>query len=66
MQNPMGFAAHEAGSINNIGTTSEYRLNDSRNFLRIVLQVGVLNDDDVSSCYRKACSHRRALSWFFS
>ena len=50
----MGFATHKSRSINNVGTTREYRLNNSWNVLRIVFEVSVLNYYYVSSCRRNA------------
>ena len=46
----MRSAAHEPGTEHNVGTILQNRRKKDGVFARVILQIGVLNDDYVSGC----------------
>ena len=60
-QRPAG-RADEARAERHVGDAVDDRLDDSRKILRVVLQVGVLDGDDVAGRGGEARPQRRALA----
>ena len=44
----MRLSAHKAGAENNIGLVVDNRLYNLGDFLRIIFQIGILDDDNIS------------------
>lgn len=57
----MRSAAHEPGTEHNVGTILQNRCKKDGVFARVILQVGVLNDDYVAGCVLETCTQSCAL-----
>jgi len=63
IQHTVCFSASKTGSINDVGSPREDRLDDPRYVFRIVFNVCILNDNYISSCRRDASSYSCAFSF---
>ena len=54
--------SEEARAVDDVGTPFENGLQQHRVLARVVLEVGVLDDDDVAGGFADAASHRGALA----
>src|ERR1035438_9177820 len=62
IKNAMRAAAHEAGAKNYIRLALSQRLQYLRVFRWIVLEIGVLNNDEIAGCLLDAATQSRALT----